>query len=214
MDVRSDGSMLVRACSKTWKQHGVQTNNLLDHGDCIHRALTTALSLFKGKTVQYAREWWAANHDDCGFSNAWTLFAGQDLIALWQECRPLSFQKTRYNMSQSFLPVLLLHNVSPKSPCHHTQYTKVVCVYHVGWKLLRTKCWVWDVKIKQAVWDCRKHTCSSGECAPVIVGPYETASMPGTFSPIMPHSRPAWMAATFGSLPNSCWKAWLVTCSH
>ena len=46
----------------------------------------------------------------------------------------------------------------------------------------------------------------------MMVGPYETASMPGTFSPMMPHSRPAWMAATLGSFPSSSLKAALVTC--
>lgn len=42
---------------------------------------------------------------------------------------------------------------------------------------------------------------SSGECTPSRVGPKESMSMPGYFSPMMPHSRPAWMAFTSGFLP-------------
>ena len=39
-------------------------------------------------------------------------------------------------------------------------------------------------------------TLSSGLWAPLMVGPYDTASMPGTFSRMIPHSRPAWIAPT------------------
>mmetsp|Transcript_1762 Transcript_1762/g.3057 ORF Transcript_1762/g.3057 Transcript_1762/m.3057 type:complete len:315 (-) Transcript_1762:365-1309(-) len=46
-------------------------------------------------------------------------------------------------------------------------------------------------------------TASSGECAPVIVGPSDTMSSPGSFSPRTPHSRPAWMARTSGRRPSS-----------
>ena len=45
---------------------------------------------------------------------------------------------------------------------------------------------------------------SSGEWTPVIVGPNDTMWMPGYFSPMMPHSRPAWTAFTAGALPNIC----------
>lgn len=40
-------------------------------------------------------------------------------------------------------------------------------------------------------------TLSSGLWAPLMVGPYDTASMPETFSRMMPHSRPAWTAPTW-----------------
>ena len=42
---------------------------------------------------------------------------------------------------------------------------------------------------------------SSGECTAVRVGPNEIMSIPGYFSPMRPHSRPAWMALTSGSRP-------------
>lgn len=34
-----------------------------------------------------------------------------------------------------------------------------------------------------------------------MVGPYDTQSSPASFSPMMPHSSPAWMAFTSGCLP-------------
>ena len=48
---------------------------------------------------------------------------------------------------------------------------------------------------------CRCRIFSSGECTPSSVGPNDTMSMPGYFSPMMPHSSPAWTAFTSGSLP-------------
>ena len=44
---------------------------------------------------------------------------------------------------------------------------------------------------------------SSGEWTAVIVGPNEIMSILGYFSPMRPHSRPAWTALTAGSLPWS-----------
>ena len=44
---------------------------------------------------------------------------------------------------------------------------------------------------------------SSGECTPSSVGPKETISIPGIRSPMIPHSSPAWIAFTSGSLPKS-----------
>jgi len=44
---------------------------------------------------------------------------------------------------------------------------------------------------------------SSGECTEVMLGPNEIMSISGYFSPMRPHSRPAWTALTSGSLPWS-----------
>ena len=38
-----------------------------------------------------------------------------------------------------------------------------------------------------------------------MVGPSETMSIPGHFSPMMPHSRPAWTALIAGCSPKSRW---------
>ena len=46
-------------------------------------------------------------------------------------------------------------------------------------------------------------TRSPGACGPWIVGPNEIMSIPGYFSPMMPHSSPAWIAVNFGVAPNS-----------
>ena len=43
---------------------------------------------------------------------------------------------------------------------------------------------------------------SSGECGCTKVGPKLTISQFGYFEPRMPHSKPAWMTMTLGSLPN------------
>ena len=42
---------------------------------------------------------------------------------------------------------------------------------------------------------------SSGEWAPLMVGPKLTISIPGLRSPKIPHSRPACIAATLASSP-------------
>lgn len=44
-------------------------------------------------------------------------------------------------------------------------------------------------------------TLSSGECAPLMVGPNDTHSTPGIRSPKIPHSRPAWTAFSSGVVP-------------
>ena len=44
-------------------------------------------------------------------------------------------------------------------------------------------------------------TPSSGECGWTMVGPKEIMSMPGNFSPMIPHSSPAWMATISASRP-------------
>ena len=47
------------------------------------------------------------------------------------------------------------------------------------------------------------YTLSSGEWGEQRVGPHETISQLGYLAPSMPHSSPAWIAMTAGSLPYS-----------
>ena len=47
-------------------------------------------------------------------------------------------------------------------------------------------------------------TRSFGLCGSTIVGPNEIICIPGYFSPITPHSKPACMAISFAGFPNTC----------
>ena len=55
---------------------------------------------------------------------------------------------------------------------------------------------------------------SCGEWTPNICGPIDTISKYGYFSKNRPHSKPAWIANTFGSAANKSWYAFLVTSNN